>query len=124
MNNISEEDSEEDSNLDINNVMNLMKEYKLLCYFDTYQSTKQFCKLYSFMNFSLENNCYALIDLMSVQKLINEHFKFLSLKKKYMNLLNESKNVLYYNNNGFHIKEHTFETLDEVKRALDNKMFL
>jgi len=105
-------------------VIDLEKEYGLLTHYDNYKSKNSTIALYSFVGNALENNQWALLDLESVQDLINEHFKYLHLKKRFTELLIQSKNTLHYTHEGFHINEFTFETLDEVSRALEQKMFL
>lgn len=105
-------------------VIDMTKEYGLLVYYNKYNNQNKMNSLYSFMNSSLENGQWTFLDLNQVQKNINEHFQYLSLRKRYSELLIESKNILVYDHEGFHINEHTFETLDEVQRALNQKMFL
>lgn len=103
--------------------IDLNKEYGLLSYYGDYHNNRV-NNLYNFLSGSLESGQWAYLDLEAVQININEHFKYLLLRKRYTSLFIESKSILNYDSSGFHINEHTFETLDEVKRALDNKMFL
>jgi len=105
-------------------VIDLEKEYGLLVHYDNYNNKNRANNLYTFVGGALESGQWALLDLESIQGLMNEHFKYLNLKKRFAELLIKSKNTLIYNHEGFQINEFTFETLDEVSRALDQKMFL
>jgi hypothetical protein len=105
-------------------VIDVEKEYGLLTHYDNYKSKNNAVALYSFVGNALENGQWSLLDLDSIQGLMNEHFKYLHLKKRFTELFLQSKNTLHYTHEGFHINEFTFETLDEVSRALEQKMFL
>lgn len=123
MNNSKKSYLNEDSEIEFNSV-DLNKEYMLLTYYSSYSNKNRINSLYNFISNSLENNHWSLLDLESIQATINEHFKFLFLKKKYTRLFILSKNILNYDYEGFHINEHIFETLDEVEKALANSSFL
>jgi hypothetical protein len=105
-------------------VIDLEKEYGLLTHYDSYRTKNTAVALYSFVGNALENGQWALLDLESIQSLMNEHFKYLHLKKRFTELFLESKSTLRYTHEGFHINEFSFETMDEVARALEQKMFL
>lgn len=104
--------------------IDLEKEYGLMTHYENYKTKNSAVGLYNFVGNALESGQWALLDLESIQDLINEHFKYLNLKKRFTELLIQSKNTLRYSHAGFHINEFTFETLDEVSRALEQKMFL
>lgn len=105
-------------------ILDMNKEYGILSYYDSYGVKSKMSNLYNFVSSSLGNGQWTFINLEEVQNTMIEHFKYLNLKKRYTGLLIESCNILSYDEEGFHINEHTFDSLDEVKRALDNKMFL
>jgi hypothetical protein len=104
--------------------VDLNKEYGLLSYYDVYSNKNKIPNLFNFLANSIEAGQWSLLDLNQVQIDVTRHFKYLALKKAYTELAVEAKGILYYDSSGFHIEEHTFENLDEVKRALANKMFL
>lgn len=105
-------------------VIDLNKEYGLLSYYDSYSNKNKISNLMNFLNHSLETGQWIFLNLDEVQSNMNQQFKYLALKKRYLTLATESQGILHYSSGGFHIEDHTFETLDEVKRALANKMFL
>jgi hypothetical protein len=115
---LEDKDTLESAPIDLN------KEYGLLSYYNGYNNRNKISNLFNFLNSSLESEQWTFLNLDEVQLSVNQHFKYLAIKKRYMELTAESQGILYYSNGGFHIKEHKFETLDEVKRALANKMFL
>lgn len=104
--------------------IDLNKEYGLLSYYNSYNNRNKISGLFNFLTSSLESGQWTFLNLDEVQSSVNQHFKYLTIKKRYTELAAESQGILYCTNEGFHINEHTFETLDEVKRALANKMFL
>jgi|SRR6185436_11271963 len=106
--------------------LDLTKEYGLLSYYDNkfYGHKNGATNIYSFISSALDSGQWALLDLEYTQKLINEHFKYLFLKKRYSEVLIESKNALLYDHEGFYLGEFKFESLSEVKRALANKSFI
>ncbi len=72
-----------------------------------------------------DGNTWSLIDLEKMQSLINESFRYLNLIKRYDALSRLSNGVLHFDEDGFHIEEeHTFQTLEEVEKALKHKAFL
>jgi len=71
-----------------------------------------------------DGNTWSLIDLEKMQALIDESFRYLHLYKKYDTLSSLSNGTLHFDEEGFHIEEHTFQTLEEVEKALKHKAFL
>lgn len=72
---------------------------------------------------SLSDNTFELLNLEESQDSINHTFTCLKLIKRYRRLQMQNAE-LSYSQNGFHLGEHTFQTLDEVEKALSNKAFL
>lgn len=104
--------------------LDLSKEYIMLAYYDSHNGNTEIANLFSLMSNSLENRQWSFINVNEAQLVINRYFEFLSLKKRYIELCHLSKNELGFDNSGFHINEFTFETLDEVQKALNNKSFI
>lgn len=105
-------------------IFDLNKEYGLLSYYDSYSNKNKISSFLNFLNHALETGQWTFLNLDEAQLNMNQQFKFLALKKRYLALITESQGILHCSSKGFHIEDHTFETLDEVKRALANKMFL
>lgn len=118
------EDTEESFMYGGANVIDISKEYGLLLYYENYTNKNKITNLLSFVHGSLENGQWAFLNLEEVQNSMNQHFKYLFLKKRYTDIFAQAKSILSYDHSGFHINEFVFETLDEVEKALANKMFL
>lgn len=99
----------------------LNKEYNFL---DRFGSTSRMSNLFALMADACSNNTWMFLHLKETQEMMDNYFKCLALKKRYTELVVLSNIILNYDETGFHLHEHTFETLDEVEKALKNKAFL
>lgn len=104
--------------------IDLTKEYGLLYYYNSYLNKDKITALLSFFKSAMDLGQWNFLNLGEMQASFDEYFKYLTIKKQYMELQKESPIPLNLTRKGFHVNEHTFQTLDEVKRALSNKMFL
>lgn len=98
-----------------------IEEYKLLA---SYSDGDDVRKLYSLLATALIDDSWNLINLDKAQSIINEHFRFLKVFKRYSDLYILAKGKLDRSQEGFQLDGHTFKTLDEVEKALNNKAFL
>jgi hypothetical protein len=99
------------------------KEYQILVFAAKHQSGTY--KVFQLMVEALNDGTWKFLDLPGIRSTIIACFDCLRIQERYDFLLNESKDTLSYDKDGFYLnKEHKFETLDEVKRALENKAFL
>lgn len=71
-----------------------------------------------------DGNTWSLINLEKMQAITNESFRYLNLLKRYDTLNGLSNGILHFDEEGFHVEEHTFQTLEEVEKALKHKAFL
>lgn len=99
------------------------KEYQILVFADKYEAGTH--KIFQLMGQALQDGTWKFLDLYGIRSTINANFECLKIRERYDFLLAESKDTLSYDKDGFYInKQHRFETLDEVKKALENKAFL
>ena len=100
------------------------KDYKMFIFYDTYLFGKNLQSTFELMSFAIANGSWQFVDLEEMQRAMKQDFKYLIARKRYEGLKVWSNNALTYDKNGFHLEGHVFETLDEVRKALDNKAFL
>ena len=100
------------------------KAYKIFVFYDAYVSGSRLASTFELMSHSITEGSWSFVDLKSAQESIDQDFKYLLLRKHYNGLRIASKDKLTYDDYGFHLDGHDFETLDEVHDALCNKAFL
>lgn len=66
----------------------------------------------------------ALINIEQSRQKINEIFDFLELKRRWDIANEEGQGDLKLRPEYFELKEYQFESMDEVEKALKNKVFL
>lgn len=106
-----------------------MKEYKLLFKYEnadsSYTTRKEHTKCLGILNDVISDGkgC-EFLDFSMIKDKVEEILSFVKLYQRYLALSKDSNGSLSYNNDGFNLDGHSFETLDEVDRALKNKAFL
>jgi len=99
------------------------KEYKMFLHYDKVIKGG-IISPFQLMVDALRGQSWPLVDLKATRDAIAQDFRYLLLYKRYESLRLYSKNTLSYDENGFHLDGHVFETLDEVEKALRLKSFL
>ena len=79
---------------------------------------------FELMNHAIVAGSWQFVNLESLRDTVAQDFKYLILKKRYSEYCLWAKGTLSYNETGFHLGDFTFEKLDEVEKALNNKTFL
>lgn len=105
-------------------LIDLNKEYGLLLYYNDYNSKNRLLKLFRLVTMAVTDGQCDFLSLSDIKNSFDQYFKYLELKKKYDVLSDKAGSILGIDYQGFSLNEFTFETLDEVERALENKMFL
>jgi hypothetical protein len=105
-------------------LIDLNKEYGLLLYYNDYDSKNKILKLFRLVTTAIADGQCDFLSLSDIKNSFDQYFKYLEVKKKYDELVAKAGSILGIDYQGFSLNEFTFETLDEVERALDNKMFL
>lgn len=104
--------------------IDLNKEYGLLAHYDNYSVKNRMANVYAFISSALEARQENLLDLKEIQLDVEQHFKYLFLIKRFNKIRTIAPVSIQYDYDGFHIVDSTFETLDEVEKAMINKAFL
>ena len=104
--------------------VDLTKEYNILAAGGSYATKNKMTGVYAFVSSALEADQVDLLDLKAIQTSVNDHFKFLFLRKRFNEIKAISPVGIDFDCDGFHVKDSTFETLDEVEKAIANKAFL
>ncbi len=99
------------------------EEFKLLRLIDL-QQVGNVMQPFKLIVHAYENGSWTMLNLNDMEHYLARSMSFLKLKARYMNLYYASNMKLSYDEVGFHINEHTFSSLDEVDKALDNVAFL
>jgi len=100
------------------------KEYRIIKYYNEYVNPNDGIQaIFELLKYSIENKIYSFLDLKSIKRTINADLKYLELYQRFSLLRTLSKQELTYDDNGFQLHGHTYESLDEVEKALDNKAF-
>lgn len=105
-------------------LIDLNKEYGLLLHYSDYDSKNKVLKMFRLVTTAIADGQCDFLSLSEIKSSFDQYFKYLELKKKYDVLSAKAGSILGIDYQGFSLNEFTFETLDEVERALDNKMFL
>ncbi len=105
-------------------LIDVTKEYGLLLYYDDYDSRNKILKLFRLIAGAVADNQFDFLSLGDIKNSFDQYFKYLELKRKYDKLVIKAGSILDIDYQGFHVNEFIFETLDEVEKALSNKMFL
>ena len=100
------------------------KEYKIFIYYDSHVGGNKLVAAFELMSHAITTGSWQFVNLESVRDSIEQDFKYLLSRRHYLGLKIASKDKLTYDDNGFHLDGHDFETLDEVHDALCNKAFL
>lgn len=98
----------------------ILPEYKVVSQFNRNKNVK----LLAAIAVSISNESWELMDLDGVEHVFKETMYALKLVKRYRSLSALSKGLLTYSDEGFHVAENTFNTLDEIEKAIKNKAFL
>jgi hypothetical protein len=99
-------------------------EYLRMVWYTNHRSVMFMSRLYKLFGEAIELDSGRSFDLERLKNNFNEDIKYLMLQKEYEELLPYADDKLSYDENGFHLDGHTFETLQEVRKALNNKAFL
>lgn len=99
-------------------------EYEQLLYYDNSRDDNYLQKFYQTISDAIRDNLIGYFDLGALENDFNEDINFFLTKKKFDNLWTISGHILTYDENGFHLGDHVFETLKDVSKALKNKAFL
>ena len=99
-------------------------EYGILRFYDERASMTTVSKTFRLVSHAIEEKQWSLLNLEETQNVIEQHFKYLNVLKRFNILQSTSGNELYYDHDGFHLHEFVFSTLDEVEKALRQKAFL
>ena len=102
------------------------KEYKMFRFYDINVATFTYnlSSGFELMAHAIRNGSWQLVDLEVLRDTIDQDFQYLLIRKRYEGLVLWSNHALTYDDNGFHLDGHDFETLDEVEKAMENKAFL
>jgi len=98
----------------------MKKEYELVFDFNE----DELCRIFYTIQTAIEQKNWDLLNLELCSVKVNEAFRAIACKKKFVQLNEMSKTVIKYSLDGFLIDNHKFETLDEVERAYKLKVFL
>lgn len=99
-------------------------EYRILHKFFNEDHQKLTVPLDVIRNILMYNAGYELINLDLIKNQIDETFRCLVIKQRFILLSELINGALQYDDFGFTVGEHRFQTLDEVERAIKNKAFL
>jgi hypothetical protein len=100
------------------------EEYKVLYHYAQNRSLSKIgCAFYG-MYININNDILFCMDIPYFREVLDQDFDYLLLRKRYEILLAHFPKTLSYDENGFLLDGHRFETLDEVEKAIDNKAFL
>ena len=104
--------------------VDMTKEYSVLSMGGSYATKNKMTGVYAFVSSAIEADQMDLLDLKTIQTSVEDHFKYLFLRKRFNLIKAVSPVGIDYDHDGFHVKDSTFETLDEVEKAIANKAFL
>lgn len=99
------------------------KEYKMFIYYDKHVGSK-LSSIFGLVKHAIDDGSWQFLDLKNIKLSIDDDFKYLNSRRYYEQLKTWANGKLSYDENGFHLDGHDFETLNEVQRALENKAFL
>lgn len=104
-----------------------MKEYDLLRKFVDNESTfgnRDHTKCLELLTDTLSSNRgYEFLNLSLINEKIEEIMHFFTVQQRFILLKNNVPSI-NYDERGFHLDSHTFETIDELEKAIKNKAFL
>jgi hypothetical protein len=99
-------------------------EYARLAWYTDNRPNVYMREVYRHFGDSIQLNSAQTLNLKIIKFEFIEDVKYLILHKEYCDLLSLSDDKLSYDDDGFHLDGHTFETLKEVRKAIKNKAFL
>lgn len=100
-----------------------MKEYQLLLKFNPEDGEDVEDVVYA-IHQVISNRQLAILDIKACRDRMNVVFDYIETRKRFDKLREAINNKLSFDNEGFHLLKNTFESLDEVEKALKNKAFL
>ncbi len=101
-----------------------MKEYQLLMKFDEDNDGEDVADGLYAIHQALSSKQMSILDVAACRDRINTVFDYVEVRKRFDKLREEINGGLSFDKNGFKLFKSTFETLDEVEKALKNKAFL
>lgn len=101
-----------------------MKEYELLLKFDDDGGGEDVEDVVYAIHQVLSNNQIGILDIAACRAKMNTVFDYIELKQRFDKLREVAPQNLAFEKSGFRLFKSTFETLDEVEKALKNKAFL
>jgi hypothetical protein len=99
-------------------------EYELLVWYESNRSFLYLRDVYVHFGQMIGSSHAGYCDLEAIKSDFSADIDYLSTLKKYNTLRHQCNDKLRYDEKGFHLEGHTFETLKDVKKALKNKAFL
>jgi hypothetical protein len=99
-------------------------EYELLVWYESNRSFLYLRDVYVHFGQMIGSSHAGYCDLEAIKRDFSADINYLSTLKKYNRLCHQCDDKLRYDEKGFHLEGHTFETLKDVKKALKNKAFL
>lgn len=99
-------------------------EYEMLVWYDNFRSEMFVSRFFLTISDAFRNETAVYLDLKLVINDVKQDLNCLEIRQAFQTLYDLSENQLTYDKDGFHLPDHTFETLKEVRKALKNKAFL
>jgi hypothetical protein len=100
------------------------EEYKVLDHYAQNRSLSKIGSAFYAIYTNISNDIWHCMDVSHLREVLDQDFDYLVLRKRYEILLAHFPKTLSYDENGFLLDGHRFETLDEVEKAINNKAFL
>jgi hypothetical protein len=100
------------------------EEYKVLDHYAQNRSLSKIGSAFYALYTNISNDIWYYMDISYFREALDQDFDYLILRKRYEFLLTQFPKTLSYDENGFLLDGHRFETLDEVEKAINNKAFL
>src|SRR5580658_254459 len=95
-------------------------EYELLVWYESNRSFEYLRDVYVHFGQMIGSSGAEYCDLEAIKSDFSADIDYLSTLKKYNILRHQCNDKLRYDEKGFHLEGHTFETLKDVKKALKN----
>lgn len=100
-----------------------MKEYEMV-YTMSEGYGNRYAKTLDAVVSAINNKHYDMLNLEVAKSKVQEVMKALELKMRFESLNNQVNGKLICNKTDFELETHKFESLDEVEKAIKNKVFL
>lgn len=91
---------------------------------DSYMARTRLASKFSSLERIASNGDVELVDIPACRVMLNEIFDYFVLRQRFIHLSDQAMGHLSFAIDGFKLYETTFQTLDEVEKALKNKAFL